>query len=56
MGWFWLGVAVALAPSALLIGWLAWLAGVFSEGPPEMGPERHLQDPTAKPRMRIVSS
>ena len=56
MGSFWLGVAVALAPSALVIGWLAWLAVVFSEGPGEMGPKRHLRDPSAKPRVRIVSS
>jgi len=26
---FWLGIVVALIPSALLIGWLAWRGGVF---------------------------
>ena len=29
MGPFWLGIVVALVPSALLMGWLAWLGGVF---------------------------
>ena len=29
MGPFWLGIVVALVPSALFIGWLAWLGGVF---------------------------
>jgi hypothetical protein len=29
MGLFWLGIVVALVPSALFIGWLAWLGGVF---------------------------
>jgi hypothetical protein len=35
MGLFWLGIIVALAPSALLMGWLAWRKGVFTEGPAE---------------------
>ena len=29
MGLFWLGVAVALLPSTLLIGWLAWVTRAF---------------------------
>ncbi len=35
MGLFWLGIIVALAPSALLMGWLAWRKGVFAEEPAE---------------------
>lgn len=33
---FWLGMLVALLPSALLIGWLGWLGGAFDrrEGRP----------------------
>jgi hypothetical protein len=30
MGTFWLGITVALIPSAILIGWIAWQGGVFS--------------------------
>lgn len=32
MGPFWLGMLVALLPSALLIGWLAWMGGAFHRG------------------------
>jgi hypothetical protein len=31
MGPFWLGFVIALMPSVLLIGWLAWLGGVFGK-------------------------
>jgi hypothetical protein len=31
MGTFWLGMLVALLPSALLIGWLGWLGGAFDK-------------------------
>ncbi len=34
MGPFWLGIVVALMPSALLIMWLAWLGGVFKHAKP----------------------
>lgn len=30
MGLFWLGIIIALLPSAAVVLWLAWLAGVFS--------------------------
>jgi len=29
MGLFWLGIAVALLPSALLMGWRAWVTRAF---------------------------
>jgi hypothetical protein len=31
MGPFFLGIAFALLPSAVIVGWLAWLAGMFGE-------------------------
>jgi len=31
MGPFWLGFIIALLPSVLLVGWLAWLGGVFDK-------------------------